>query len=100
MAPHATPADFRKLAADYIVLSSSSNPSVPHYPLCITPSMCGSGALDSLESTGVCTNRDWVSDTWILQLRAVRRVQLTFTSEFSEETHMLGFGPKTVGQNH
>jgi hypothetical protein len=36
-------------------------------------------------------HQDQISDTWILQLRAVRRVHLTFTSEFSMETHILEF---------
>jgi hypothetical protein len=31
-------------------------------------------------------NQDLVSDTWILQLGAVRRVHLTFTSMFSKKT--------------
>jgi hypothetical protein len=45
-------------------------------------------------------NSDGVSNTWILQLETVRRVNLTTTSEFSMETHMLEFTPKTVGQYH
>jgi hypothetical protein len=54
----------------------------------------------SLESAAVYMNQDWVSDTWILQLGAVRRVHLTFTSEVSMETHVVEFMLKSVGQDH
>jgi hypothetical protein len=65
---------------DYIMFPFSGNPSAPHYPPF-------SGVLDSLESTGVHVNQDQVSVDWILQLRAVRRMHLTLTSEFSKERH-------------
>jgi hypothetical protein len=44
-------------------------------------------------------NPDQAADTWILQLRAVRRMQLTFNFELSKEIHMLEFMLKTMGRH-
>jgi hypothetical protein len=97
MASCSTPACFRGLAVNYIMFPFGGNPLAPHYPPCVPTHMGSNGAPDSLKSTCVYMNWDRISETWILRLGAVRRVHLTFTSEFSMETHMLEFMPKIVG---
>jgi hypothetical protein len=100
MTPHSAPAGFRGLMADHTVLPFSGNPLAPHYrPYIINPSVAVEH-WTHLKSMGVYMNQDCVSDTWILKLTAVRWVHFTFTSELSEDTYILQFVLKIMGQDH
>jgi hypothetical protein len=102
MASHPTPAGYMTHdVVDYTLSPFSCKPSAPHYVPCFNKFAGVKVEFWTPWSLQECIwIEDQVSDTWTLQLEAVRRVHLTITYEFYEEIHMLGVVQKTVAQHH
>jgi hypothetical protein len=94
MTPLSTPAGIRGIVVNYVMFPFSRNPSA-HNPPCETkPHGWLLGVYESVHKLR--------SGFWHLDLADGGSEKGTFnlSSEFSMETHMLEFAPKTVGQHH